>query len=240
MNALLAEYPVAILAGGLATRLRPITEKIPKALVPVAGEPFLSHQLRLLYSEGFRSAVLCVGYLGEMVEEEFGDGSDWGIHLQYSFDGPKLLGTGGALRKALPMLGDRWVMLYGDSYLCIDYAAPVERFRDSGKLALMTVFENHNAFDRSNVAFADGRILKYDKKSDSPDLRYIDYGLSVFDSRAFADRSETEAFDLADLQQDLVRRGEMAGHLVHNRFFEIGSPSGLAELETLLTQPKTS
>src|ERR1700677_1804240 len=117
-----SDLTVAILAGGLATRLRPITEKIPKALAPVAGEPFFAHQLRLLHSRGLRRAVLCVGYLGEMIEEEFGDGGAFGVELRYSFDGPRLLGTGGALLRALPVLGDPFFVLYGDSYLPVDFS----------------------------------------------------------------------------------------------------------------------
>src|ERR1043165_9562254 len=138
----IAEWPVAILAGGLATRLRPVTEKIPKALIEVAGQPFLSHQLRLLQSSGIRKIVLCLGYRGEMIEREFGNGSQLGVEASYSFDGPELLGTGGAIRKALPLLGQRFLVLHGDSYLPIDYAAPVQAFLNSGKRGLMTVFRN--------------------------------------------------------------------------------------------------
>src|SRR5581483_11827358 len=123
----LSQIPVAILAGGLATRLRPITEKIPKSLVPVAGQPFLHHQLKQLHAQGIRHAVLCVGHLGEMIRDDFGDGSAYGIRLEYSFDGPKLLGTGGALKQALPKLGKEFFVLYGDSYLPIDYA-PIADF----------------------------------------------------------------------------------------------------------------
>ena len=118
-----------MLAGGLATRLRPITETIPKSLVPVAGEPFLAHQLRLLHAHGFRRAVLCVGHLGETIEAEFGDGAAFGFRLEYSFDGPRLLGTGGALKRALPRLGDAFFVLYGDCYLPMDYAAAVDALR---------------------------------------------------------------------------------------------------------------
>src|SRR3954462_14370954 len=143
----IGDWPVAILAGGLATRLRPVTEKIPKALIQVAGQPFLAHQLRLLKSAGIRKTVLCVGYHGEMIENEFGDGSSFGIEISYSFDGPELLGTGGALRKALPRLAKKFFVLYGDSYLPIDYAEPARTFLASGKLGLMTVFRNDGQRD---------------------------------------------------------------------------------------------
>src|SRR3954469_8067206 len=152
----LAKWPVAILAGGMATRLRPITDKVPKALITVAGEPFLVHQLRLLYAAGLCKAVLCVGYRGEMIEKEFGDGGAFGVELTYSFDGPELLGTGGAIKKALPLLGGSFLVLYGDSYLPIDYAAPVKALVATGKLGLMTVFKNESRWDKSNVAFDNG------------------------------------------------------------------------------------
>lgn len=230
----IATVPVAILAGGLATRLRPITEKIPKSLVSVAGEPFLAHQLRLLHSRGVRRAVMCVGYLGEMIEKEVGDGAAFGIELRYSFDGPKLLGTGGALRQALPMLGEEFFVLYGDSYLPIDYAAVLESFHTSGKPGLMTVFRNEGAWDTSNVHFENGRIVRYDKREKTPEMRHIDYGLGVFRAPVFAERAAGEAFDLADVQRGLVAKGELAGHEVFQRFYEVGSHAGLAELETIL------
>jgi len=227
--------PVAILAGGLATRLRPITEKIPKSLVPVSGEPFLAHQLRLLRARGIERAVLCVGHLGEMIEREFGDGRDWGIELRYSFDGPTLLGTGGALRQALPLLGDAFFVLYGDSYLPIDYAPIAAAWQRSGLLGMMTIFRNEGAWDTSNVWFENGQIWRYDKRDRVPQMQYIDYGLSVFSASAFGEWAETPVFDLADVQRQLVARGLMGGSEVTQRFYEIGSHAGLTELETLLT-----
>ncbi len=234
----LATTPVAILAGGLATRLRPITEKIPKSLVSVAGEPFLAHQLRLLHSRGLRRAVLCVGYLGEMIERDFGDGSAYGMELRYSFDGPKLLGTGGALRQALPLLGEEFLVLYGDSYLPIDYSAVLASFHASGHPGLMTVFRNEGAWDTSNVQFQNGRIVRYDKRDRTPEMLHIDYGLGAFRGSVFAERPAGEAFDLADVQRGLVAKGALAGHEVFQRFYEAGSHSGLAELETLLRRPE--
>jgi NDP-sugar pyrophosphorylase family protein len=232
-----AATSVAILAGGLATRLRPITEKIPKSLVTVAGEPFLAHQLRLLHDRGLRRAVLCVGYLGEMIERDFGDGAAFDMELRYSFDGPKLLGTGGALRGALPLLGEEFFVLYGDSYLPIDYAAVLAAFHASGQPGLMTVFRNEGAWDASNVHFAEGHIVRYDKRDRTPEMQHIDYGLGVFRASVFAERPEGEAFDLADVQRELVAKDALAGHEVFQRFYEVGSHSGLAELEVLLRQP---
>lgn len=233
----LGEWTIALLAGGLATRLRPITETIPKSLVTVAGEPFLAHQLRLLHRHGFRRVVLCVGHLGEMIRAEVGDGGAFGMRLEYSFDGPKLLGTGGAIQRALPLLGEEFVVLYGDSYLPMDYAAAVAAFETSGQPGLMTVFHNEGQWDTSNVVFADGTIRRYDKKELTPDMRHIDYGLGILRADALAAYPKDEAFDLAEVYRDLSRAGKLAGYEVRHRFYEIGSPKGLAELDILLRNP---
>jgi NDP-sugar pyrophosphorylase family protein len=236
----IGDWPVAILSGGLATRLRPMTEKIPKALIEIAGQPFLAHQLRLLESAGIRKIVLCVGYRGEMIEREFGNGSRWGLKLSYSYDGPELLGTGGALKKALPLLTKNFLMLYGDSYLPIDYGEPARAFLASKKLGLMTVYRNEGRWDTSNVSFADGVIRSYDKKQPTPGMRYIDYGLSVFSAEAFSGWADHKAFDLADVYRDLIARNELAGHEVEQRFYEIGSPEGLTELDAVLRKQQLS
>jgi NDP-sugar pyrophosphorylase family protein len=230
--------PVAILAGGLATRLRPVTATIPKLLVEIAGEPFFSHQLRLLRKNGLTRIVVCVGHLGEQIVAHYGDGSKWGVEIDYSFDGPKLLGTGGALIRALPKLGEAFYVLYGDSYLPIDYQAVGCAFLTSGQPALMTVFENRGAYDASNVWCEDGRIRLYSKSEKLPQMRHIDYGLGVFRASAFAACPRDTAVDLADIQSDLSRRGELAGYELQDRFYEIGSPAGLAELDTLLRSRK--
>lgn len=230
----LADWPVAILAGGLATRLRPATDKIPKALLLVAGQPFLVHQLRLLYSEGFRKIVLCVGYLGEMIEAKIGDGKRLGLQIEYSFDRPTLLGTGGALKHAISKLGHEFLVIYGDSYMPVDYAAVVEAFIRSEKPALMTVFENEDRWDTSNVCFKAGEIHRYNKKVRTPEMRHIDYGISVLTAGIFADFPDNLAFDLADLYSHLVSEKKMAAYEVKQRFYEIGSEPGLTELDVLL------
>jgi NDP-sugar pyrophosphorylase family protein len=228
------DLPVAILAGGLATRLKPITEKVPKLLVDVAGEPFFTHQIRLLKEAGLTRLVLCVGYLGERIAELYGDGSKWGIAIDYSFDGPRLLGTGGALIQALPKLGEAFYVLYGDSYLPIDYLAVGQAFLGSGKLGLMTVFENSERFDASNVWFERGAILAYDKKNKLPTMRHIDYGLGAFRKAAFDGFPRGDAVDLAEVQKALLDRHELAGYEMDQRFYEIGSHAGLQELDLLL------
>ena len=228
---------MAILAGGLATRLRPVTEKIPKLLVEVAGEPFFSHQLRLLKAQGLTRLVLCVGHLGEQIVARYGDGSAHGVDIRYSFDGPRLLGTGGALIRALPLLGDAFYVLYGDSYLPVDYRAVGQAFLASGRAGLMTVFENHGAYDTSNVWFEGGHIRLYSKTDRLPQMHHIDYGLGVFRAEAFAACPRDAVVDLAAVQSELSRRGELAGHEIRERFYEIGSPAGLAELDALLRSP---
>jgi NDP-sugar pyrophosphorylase family protein len=234
MPAASTNLPVAILAGGLATRLRPKTERVPKLLVEVAGEPFFSHQLRLLRSNGITQIVLCVGYLGEMIVERYADGSSSGVNIEYSFDGEKLLGTGGALIRALPKLGDAFYVLYGDSYLPIDYQAVGRAFLDSGKLALMTVYENCDAYDTSNVWFENGKIRMYDKATKVPQMKHIDYGFGAFRAAAFANCPRDTVVDLAAVQSELARQGELAGYNITQRFYEIGSHAGLDELELLL------
>ena len=233
-DVVLADWPVAILAGGLATRLRPATNQTPKALLTVADEPFLIHQLRLLHSEGLRKVVLCVGHLGKMIEARLGYGTTLGLQIDYSFDGPTLLGTGGALKRALPKLGDRFVVIYGDSYMPVDYARIVKAFVLSGKPALMTVFENKGRWGASNVWFEAGEIRRYDKKLRIPEMRYIDYGIAVLSATVLAPFPDNAAFDLADVYSQLVSENKMAVYEVKQRFYEIGSPQGLAELNCLL------
>jgi NDP-sugar pyrophosphorylase family protein len=226
--------PAAILAGGLATRLRPLTELIPKALIEINGEPFLAHQMKLLERSGIREVVLCVGYLGEQVREFAGDGSRFGLHIEYSFDGPKLLGTAGALRQALPYLGPAFFVLYGDSYLTCDYLAVERHFFESKKLGLMTVFENAGRGDTSNVEFSGGQILDYNKVNLTPRMRHIDYGLGVFAARAFQELDRGKPHDLATLYRDLLLRGELAAYEADEMFHEIGSVAGIEELGEFL------
>lgn len=234
LTAISPDLPVAILAGGRATRLGDIARETPKLLIEVAGQPFFSHQLRLLNAAGLRRVVLCVGHLGEQIRSRYGDGAGSGLHIDYSFDGPKLLGTGGALIRALPRLGGAFYVLYGDSYLPIDYRAVGEHFLQCGRLGLMTVFENRGRFDASNVCFEDGAIRAYDKRHPLPSMLHIDYGLGLFRAAAFEGFSGDTPVDLADVQKTLVARGELAGYELFQRFYEIGSPGGLAELDGLL------
>jgi|SRR5579871_16262 len=228
--------PVAILAGGLATRLRPLSENIPKALIPINGEPFLAHQLRLLRGSGTDRVVLCLSYRAQQICEYAGDGSAFGLSVEYSFDGPQLLGTGGALRRALPLLGDRFFVLYGDSYLPCDYKEVEKAFLASGKTGLMTVFPNQGRWDTSNVEFSGGHILAYDKVNRTPAMHHIDYGLGALRSEACDGLPKNEPADLALVYQELLRRGELAAYEAPARFYEIGSAEGIRELEAYLAR----
>ncbi len=225
---------VAILAGGLATRLRPVTETVPKFLLEIDGEPFAIHQLRLLQARGIRRVVLCVGYLGEQVQRVIGNGSAIGLEVDYSFDGPVLLGTAGAVRNALIKLGDSFFVMYGDSYLPCDYAAIARSFEASGVLGMMTVFRNEGKWDTSNVEFEAGRILAYSKIDRNSRMHHIDYGLGVFRAEAFRNLPVGKACDLTDLYADLLQRKQLAAFEVRERFYEIGSPAGLRETAKFL------
>jgi NDP-sugar pyrophosphorylase family protein len=228
--------PVAILAGGLAKRLRPASLTIPKSLIPVAGRPFIDHQMELLHRQGVREVVICCGYLGEQIEDHVRDGARFGLAVAYCRDGDPLLGTGGAIKKALPQLGDVFMVLYGDSYLPIAFAPVADAFRASSADGLMTVFRNDGRWDTSNVEFGDGAIRRYDKVHRSAAMQHIDYGLSVFRARAFDAQPPDEPFDLAAVLQDLLAAGRLAGFEVKERFYEVGSPAGIEETEQFILE----
>jgi NDP-sugar pyrophosphorylase family protein len=216
-----------------------MTETMPKSLLEVNGEPFAVHQLRLLQLKGIRRVVFCVAHLGELIQRAIGDGSALGLRVDYSFDGPVLLGTAGAVRNALPKLGDPFFVMYGDSYLPCDYAAIARHFESSstrsrGVLGMMTVFRNEGKWDTSNVEFEAGKILTYSKTNRTPRMRYIDYGLGVFRAEAFQSLPTDKACDLAELYADLLRRKQLAAIEVRERFYEIGSPAGLRETAEFL------
>jgi NDP-sugar pyrophosphorylase family protein len=245
--------------------MRPLTERVPKVLLDVAGRPFAEHQLRLLRDSGITDVVFCVGFLGEMVEQTLGDGSRYGVSIKYSYDGDTLCGTGGALIRALPLLGDAFLIMYGDSYLDCDYAAVARTFVESRKLGLMAVIRNEGRWDKSNVLFDNGNIVRYDKKNRTSDMLYIDYGLGALRRDALdpwcgaasggADapvrpRGERRAtrggpdegvrpseavLDLADVYHALSLRNELAGFEMHDRFYEIGSPEGLRETDEYIS-----
>jgi NDP-sugar pyrophosphorylase family protein len=229
----------AILAGGLATRLGYLSATLPKSLIQVGGEPFLAHQLRGLAAQGLQDVVLCAGHLGEKIAEFAGDGSRFGCRVRYSFDGERLLGTGGALLRAAPLLGERFLVMYGDSYLRASIAPIWKSFVEGKKAALMTVFRNEGRWDRSNVEFCHGEIVRYDKAAPPEKMaamRHIDYGLGCIRREALlAWAGERECFDLASFYRAMCERGDLAGFEVKERFYEIGSLTGLAETDALLS-----
>lgn len=231
---------VAILAGGVATRLRPLTAATPKSMVKVAGRPFVERQLEWLRKEGIERVVLCVGHLGGDIEAAIGDGGRFGLEVAYSFDGGTLLGTGGALRRALPLLGGVFFVLYGDSFLTCRLTDVVAAFRQLGKPAMMTVFSNEGRWDTSNVLFREGEIVTYDKQNPLTEMRHIDYGLGVLTAAVLERYPEGQPIDLAEIYADLLKRRELAGFEVHDRFYEIGSFAGLKETEQYFLSGKSA
>lgn len=230
---------IAILAGGLATRLHPVTQSIPKALVQVRGEPFAFHLLRLLRRNGFTRACFLVGHRGEEIAAAIGDGQRFGIDVTYVFDGPQLLGTGGAIAHALPALGEDFAVIYGDSWLDFDYQAAISTFRTDGRPALMTVYRNGGQWDTSNVRFENGEILAYSKTKLSPEMHHIDYGFGLFRREVFTSLPLDRPTDLASVYETLAEARQLAAFGVGTRFYEVGSFSGIADLERHLSGATT-
>ncbi|MGI8728801.1 MAG: NTP transferase domain-containing protein [Solirubrobacteraceae bacterium] len=222
--------PVCILAGGKGTRLG-VSDR-PKPLVEVAGEPFLFHPLRLLRSHGARQVVLLVDHLGEQIAEAVGDGSAFGLEATVLFDAPGFTGTAGALRGALEHLGDEFLVLYGDTYLRIDYHAVQVARRASARLALMTVLRNAGRWGQSNADYGDGIVRRHDKHAPDAGMAWIDFGLGVLTPQALERAPDSD--DLADVYRELAADGELAGFVATERFYEIGSPAALAETEAFL------
>jgi MurNAc alpha-1-phosphate uridylyltransferase len=228
--------PLAILAGGYATRLGPLTTDTPKCLIKINDRPFVDWQLDLLIKNGYRDFIFCVSYKSEAIQAYLGDGSDRGARIQYSLDGDTQLGTGGAIQKALSKLGERFGVIYGDSYLPINYSAAERFFLNSESRALMTVYENKNQFDSSNVEFIDGKLINYEKGSNSSQMRHIDYGITFFSETAFRPWRDHSSFDLSEVCYQLATRGELLGFEVFERFYEIGSLQGIGQFSQYLKE----
>jgi N-acetyl-alpha-D-muramate 1-phosphate uridylyltransferase len=228
--------PVAILAGGLASRLHPLTQRLPKALIGVAGRPFIFHQLDLLKRQGIDRVVLCVGHLGDRIEAAVGDGRAWNLAIQYSFDGPELLGTGGCIRQALPLLGGEFFVVHGDSYGVCSFTDIESAYRTAAQPALMTVLRNDDRWDKSNVLFRDGRLVEYDKQSPRSDMTHIDFGVAVLRSDVFHPYGGSKVLDLAEVYRALSLSGRLSAFEVSTRFYEIGSFKGLRDTERYLTR----
>lgn len=227
-------FPLVILAGGLATRIRPITEQIPKALVEVGGEPFIAHQLRLLRARGIKEVIISAWYLGEMLQEYLGTGSEFGLQVQYVFDGQKPLGTAGAVRKALKFLEGPFFVLNGDTYFPCDYAAIQTFFDAHSQAGLMTVNYNQMDWHESNVELRAGKIIQHQKQNQDPRMKHVDAGLALFDPQVFMHIPEGQNADMMDVFQKLLVEDNLIGYEEQQRFYEMGSFSGLKELDTLL------
>jgi NDP-sugar pyrophosphorylase family protein len=224
-----------ILAGGLATRMQPRTLTLPKAMLEVAGRPFVAWQLEALARHGYERVLICVGHLAEQLRDHVGDGSDFGLAVEYSEDGPKLLGTAGALRRALPLLESTFLVTYGDSYLPFDYSAPLRDLEAHPEaLGSMSVFENRGRWDASNTRVEGQLVASYEKGATSPDVTFIDYGAIALRREVIAALPEGEPLGLDGVQADLARSGRLRALVAHERFFEIGSEAGLAELSKKL------
>jgi NDP-sugar pyrophosphorylase family protein len=233
-------WPVAILSGGLATRLRPMTDRIPKSLLNIAGRPFIFHQLDLLKRQGVNRVVLCIGHFGDQIRAAVGDGRSLGLAIDYSFDGAELLGTGGAIKQALPLLADRFFVLNGDSYLPCSFAPIQSAYDAAHRPALMTVLRNDNRWDKSNVLFRNGELIEYDKQSPRPDMSHIDFGLYVFSSEVFLNCGESRVVDLSDVCHELSKTRQLAAFEVSERFYEVGSPAGMRDTEEYLSRRMVS
>ena len=234
----ICDMQVVVLMGGLGTRLKEYTKECPKPLVEVCQKPFFDYQLELLRAWGFKKFLFLIGYRAQMIEEYYKDGSDRGISIKYCYDGEELLGTGGAVKRAEELLEDDFMLIYGDSFMDIDYAETVyryERGKKDGKRALMTVLCNNNRYDKSNVIMKDGKLALYDKVNVLPDMNYIDYGVSVFEKSLFGDYEKNVKFDLAVIQHELSVKGQMEAQIVTKRFYEIGSPEALKEFTGYVT-----
>jgi len=223
-----------VLAGGLGTRQRPLTETVPKILIPIRGRPFVDYQLDLLKKSGIDDFVFCVGHLGEKVEGHLGDGSAYGCNIRYSFDGPRLLGPAGALKHAERLLLDRFFVTYGDAFLRAPYGDIMETLGSSGKLAVMSVYRNENRFGRSDVVVEGGAVVRYDKKKSVEGMDWINYGVSALRREALALIPEGEFCDEETFYGSLIERRELLAFEVKERFYEIGTPASLADFEAFM------
>ncbi|MBP2134438.1 NDP-sugar pyrophosphorylase family protein [Methanomicrobium sp. W14] len=230
--------PVVILAGGLATRLYPLTKSKPKALLEIAGRPFIDQQILLLKEKGVKEIILCLGNFGGMIEEHLGNGSRFNVSIKYSYDGDKLLGTGGAVKKASSILPEDFIITYGDSYLDIEIKTVVSTFYEKGLPLLMTVYKNRNMFDKSNVTLKDGNIIKYDKTGSDPSMEYIDYGMIVTKKDIFDRYPPDKAFDLSLVLSEYADLGLVSSYEAETRFYETGSLQGIKETEEYILNRK--
>mgnify|MGYP001223093129 CR=1 FL=1 len=230
--------PTAILSGGLATRLHPVTKTLPKALIKISGQPFIFHQLKFLRKQGIRKVVICIGHLGEMIKSCVGDGSKFDLEILYSSEEEKLLGTGGAIKKALPKLGENFFVLYGDTFLPINFNLVEKAYMASDKLCMMTILKNDGKWDQSNVLFKKNKLIEYNKRKPTIEMKYIDYGLSILSADIFKTYLNKSIFDLSDLYESLSVQNKIEGYQVYERFYEIGTHNAIKETEKYFSNIK--
>ena len=226
---------MAILAGGLATRLGYLTRNNPKSMLEIWGKPFLEYQLELLKRGGIKNIVLCIGHMGEQIERHFGNGRSYGLNIKYSLE-DRLLGTAGALKKAEALLNDTFFTMYGDSYLFLDFNAAMSYFKSQNKLALMTVFKNYDRYDRSNTVVEGNLVKKISKKEKAKDMVYIEYGANIFSKEVLEMIPQDQSYSLDDLFLCLIEMGELLAFEVKERFYETGSPEGLMEFQQYIKE----
>lgn len=219
---------IVILAGGLASRLNNITKTIPKSLIKINGKSFVEYQLDYLKSQNIIDVIFCVGHLSDQIENFLGDGSKFGMNIKFSNDGPNLLGTGGAIKNAIKYLDDDFFVIYGDSFLPINFNNVLRRFRFQKSIAMMTILKNKNSWDKSNVVFKNNQICLYDKSNFINEMQYIDYGLTVYKKIIFENIDES-VFDLSQILNKLSLKGDLDYYKVNSRFYEIGSISGIKD-----------
>jgi N-acetyl-alpha-D-muramate 1-phosphate uridylyltransferase len=228
-----------ILAGGLATRLRPLTKNIPKSMVIINNKPFLQYQLELLKKNGITDIVLCVGYLHEQIEDYFQNGKDFGVNIKYSKEGKNLLGTAGALKNAVDLLEEKFFLTYGDSYVFLDFQKILSYFNAHSEMALMVVYNNNDKYDKSNVCLNGDKVSKYDKNA-GDNMVYIDYGVSLLRKEILRFIPDGMVYSLDDVFKEIIKQNSMLAFEARERFYEIGSFKGLEEFTNYILSGSNS
>jgi NDP-sugar pyrophosphorylase family protein len=223
---------MVILCGGLATRLRDLAKDIPKSMIPIGGKPFLEHQIENLKKHSIKDLILCVGHLSKQIEEYFGDGNKFGVNIQYSNDGDTPLGPIGAVKNAEPLLEDTFFIMYGDSYLSVDFQKAYSFFNQNDKLGLMVVYKNNNRYDKSNIVTKDNMVVSYGEN----DATYIDYGTSILRKKTLEFIPKNTFFTTGDLFTKLIEKKELLSYEAKERFYHIGNPEALEEFKSYISR----
>lgn len=231
---------IVILCGGLATRLYPLTKKIPKSMIRIEGKPFLEHQLDLLKKNKIKNILLCIGYKGEQIKKYFGSGKKFGVKIRYSREKKKLLGTAGALKNAEKLLDDAFLVMWGDSYLPFDFQGAIKFFKKFNNLGLLTVYKNCNRYEPSNVEVEGNFVKVYSKKRKTKKMKYIDYGVSIFRKEILKFIPKNQVYDISRLNQLLIKKKQLLAFPSRKRFYQIGTFSGIEEFRKYLKNERTN